>query len=206
MKRISTFLLILSGGLILSGINPHDYMTWFLEVAPAIAGLLILTVTFKRFRFTDFTYLLILIHCCILFIGGHYTYAEVPLFDYIRDVFHQGRNNFDKLGHFAQGFIPALIARELFIRQNLVKRGGWLSFLVLMTCIGISAIYELIEWAVAVISGESAGAFLGTQGYVWDTQSDMFFATIGAACALLIFSRFQDRCIQKMEATTNTKI
>ncbi len=205
MKRIYSFLLIFACGLILSGIKPHDYLTWFLEVAPAIAGLLVLTFTFKRFRFTDFTYLMILLHCCILFIGGHYTYAEVPLFDHIRDLFHQGRNNFDKLGHFAQGFVPALIARELFIRLNLVKRGAWLSFFVLMTCIGISAIYELIEWAVALISGESADAFLGTQGYVWDTQSDMFFASIGACCALLILSHYQNHCIRKREAAMNGK-
>lgn len=129
-------------GFVLSGINPHDYFTWILEVFPAVIGLGILILTYRKFRFTDLTYWLILIHCYILFVGGHYTYAEVPLFNWIKDVLHQSRNNYDKVGHFAQGFIPAMIVREMFIRQEIVKKGMWLSFLTVCTCVTVSAFYE----------------------------------------------------------------
>lgn len=184
-------------GMIWSGINPHDYFTWILEIFPALIGLIILAFTYKKFRFTDFTYILILIHCYILFIGGHYIYAEVPLFDWIRDVLHQSRNNFDKVGHFAQGFVPALIVRELFVRKEIVKKGFWLSFLTVCVCVSISVFYEFIEWFVAVVSGQSAESFLGTQGYVWDTQSDMLMALIGAVCMNIFVSRFLDKQIEK---------
>jgi putative membrane protein len=184
-------------GMIGSGINPHDYFTWILEVFPAIIGLIVLISTFKKFRFTDLTYIFILIHCYILFVGGHYTYAQVPLFDWIRDVLHQSRNNFDKVGHFAQGFVPAMIIREFFARKEIVKKGLWLSFLTVCVCLSISVFYEFIEWFVAVISGQSAEAFLGTQGYVWDTQSDMLFALIGAVCMNVFVSGFLDKQIEK---------
>lgn len=183
--------------LIWSGIAPHDYFTWILEVFPAILGLLILIFTFKKFQFTKFTYSFILIHCLILFIGGHYTYAEVPLFEYIKDVLHQTRNNYDKVGHFAQGFIPAAIVRELFIRKKSVVK-SWLNFLVVATCITISSLYEFLEWFVAIASGQSAESFLGTQGYVWDTQSDMLYATIGAITFLILFSKLHDQQINKI--------
>ncbi len=191
-------------GLILSGIAPHDYFTWFLEIFPAVAGFFILVFTFKKFRFSDLTYFLILVHCCILFIGGHYTYAEVPVFNWIKEVFDQTRNNYDKVGHFAQGFVPALIARELFIRKEIVKPGMWLSFVTVCVCVAISAIYELLEWLIAAISKQSADAFLGTQGYIWDTQSDMLFALIGSICAILFLSKIQDKQIDKIAATKMT--
>lgn len=183
-------------GLILSGINPHDYFTWILEVFPGIIGIGVLIFTFKKFSFTNLTYYMILIHCYILFIGGHYTYAEVPLFDWIKEVFHQSRNNYDKVGHFAQGFVPAMIVRELFVRQAIVKRGLWLSFLTTCVCLSISVLYEFLEWFIAIVSGQSAESFLGTQGYVWDTQSDMLFALIGAVCMVIFMPKIQDRAIE----------
>lgn len=198
MKTYTPLLFLFFGGLLLSSINPHDYFTWFLEIFPAILGIIVLSLTYKRFQFTSLTYWLILVHCYILFIGGHYTYAEVPLFDWIRDAFHQSRNNYDKVGHFAQGFVPAVIVRELFIRLQVVKPGGWLSFLTLTVCVFISVVYEFIEWFVAELSGQEADAFLGTQGYVWDTQSDMLMATIGAMCMLLMLSKWQDKKIQQL--------
>ena len=191
---LAVFILVLAW----SAINPLDHFTWMLEVFPGVIGLIVLVVTFKRFRFTGFVYTLILVHCCILFVGGHYTYAEVPLFDWIRDVFHQSRNNYDKLGHLAQGFVPALIIRELFIRTSVINKKGWLNFIVVAICMAISVTYEFIEWFVAIFSGESGDSFLGTQGYIWDTQSDMLYATIGAILGLLVFSRFQDKQIRKI--------
>jgi len=186
-------------GLVLSGIQPHDYFTWILEVFPGIMGFLILTITFKRFRFSYLTYIFILIHCYILFVGGHYTYAQFPLFDWIKEVFHQTRNNYDKVGHFAQGFVPAMIIRELFVRLKVVNNGKWLPFLTVCVCMSISALYEFFEWFVAVVSGQSSEAFLGTQGDVWDTQSDMLFAAIGAICMVLFLSGIQDKLISKLK-------
>ncbi len=184
-------------GLAWSGINPHDYFTWILETFPAMLGLIALTVTYRRFRFSDMTYVFILLHCYILFVGGHYTYAQVPLFNWVRDTFHQSRNNYDKVGHFVQGFVPAMIARELFIRLEVVKRGAWLAFLTVTVCATISVLYELLEWFVAVTSGQSAEAFLGTQGDVWDTQSDMLCAIIGASVMVILLSHIHDRQISK---------
>ena len=186
------WLLVFAVVLVWSAINPADYFTWFLEVLPAIIGLLVLLATRKSFPLTPLVYALILIHCVILMVGGHYTYAEVPLFDWIRDSFGLARNNYDKVGHFAQGFIPAMVAREILIRKKVVLVRSWLAFLVVCFCLALSAFYELIEWAVALASGESAEAFLGTQGYVWDTQSDMGFALVGAVSALLLLGRWHD--------------
>ena len=183
--------------LIWSGIAPHDHFTWILEVFPAMIGLIILIFTFKKFQFTKLTYSLILIHCLILFIGGHYTYAEVPFFDHIKELFHQSRNNYDKVGHFAQGFIPAAIVREIFIRKNIVVK-SWLNFLTVATCITISSLYEFLEWFVAIASGQSAESFLGTQGYVWDTQSDMLYATIGAITFLILLSKIHSQQINSL--------
>jgi putative membrane protein len=179
--------------LIWSGINPKDYFTWFLEVLPALIGFIILAVTYTRFRLTPLTYLLILIHCIILMVGGHYTYAEVPLFDWVRDFFDMERNNYDKIGHLAQGFIPAIIAREILLRKKVILDKNWLSFIVICICLAISALYELVEWWAALLSGEAAEAFLGTQGYVWDTQSDMGLALVGSVIALITLSKFHDR-------------
>ena len=189
--------LVFSLVLIWSAINPKDYFTWILEVFPALAGLGILFFTYKKFRFTSLVYFLILIHCCILMVGGHYTYAEVPLFDWIKEFFNQTRNNYDKVGHFAQGFIPAMIVREIFVRKKIIQGRGWLSFLTVCVCMALSVSYEFFEWGVALLTGASAEAFLGTQGYVWDTQSDMFYATLGAICAFIFLSRIHDRQISR---------
>ena len=199
MKKYIILIILFFAGLVLSGIQSHDYFTWILEVFPGIMGFLILTITFKRFRFSYLTYIFILIHCYILFVGGHYTYAQVPLFDWIKEVFHQSRNNYDKVGHFAQGFVPAMIIRELFVRLKVVNNGKWLPFLTVCVCMSISALYEFFEWFVAVVSGQSSEAFLGTQGDVWDTQSDMLFAAIGAICMVLFLSGIQDKLISKLK-------
>jgi putative membrane protein len=197
MKYIYVLLMVFTVTLLWSIINPKEGFTCFLEIIPAIIGVLILALTFKKFRFSNFTYTLILVHCIILFIGGHYTYAEVPFFDYIKEVFHQSRNNYDKVGHFAQGFVPAMIIRELFIRKKVIANQSFFNFIIVSVCLAISATYEWIEWAVSIVTGDGGDAFLGTQGYVWDTQSDMLFATIGAITALLLFSKIQDKQLIK---------
>ena len=161
---------------------------------------IVLMVTRQRFPLTGLAYVLILVLSLILMIGGHYTYAEVPLFDWFKDVFNQDRNNFDKLGHFAQGFVPAIIAREIIIRNNVLNNTNWLNFFVICICLAISAFYELIEWWVAIVSKEAAEAFLGTQGYIWDTQSDMAFALLGAMVALVTLNHSHDRQISKLMA------
>jgi len=187
------WLAIFFATLIWSGIEPKDYPTWALEVAPAVIGLIVLAMSRRRFPLTPLSYALILGHCIILMVGGHYTYAEVPLFDWIRDGLGQERNNYDKVGHFVQGFVPAVIAREILLRNAIVVGKGWMAFLILCVCLAISAFYELLEWWVAIFSGEAAEAFLGTQGYAWDTQSDMMYALIGAVLALVLLSKTHDR-------------
>ncbi|MFD2147429.1 DUF2238 domain-containing protein [Mucilaginibacter antarcticus] len=196
MKKYYSFLVLFFVGLAVSAINPHDYFTWVLEVFPAVIGMCVLVFTFKRFRLTTLTYTFILIHCYVLFIGGHYTYAQVPWFNWLRDALHQSRNNYDKIGHFMQGFVPAMIVRELFIRNEVVKSRGWMPLLIVSVCMSISVLYEFLEWFVAIISGESGDAFLGTQGYIWDTQSDMLYATIGAITMLIMMAKYQDRQIK----------
>ncbi|MCW8942386.1 MAG: DUF2238 domain-containing protein [Gammaproteobacteria bacterium] len=186
-----------------SAFEPKDYPTWVLETTPAIIGFIVLAMTRRAFPLTPLCYSLILIHCWILFIGGHYTYAEVPLFDTIRDVFHQSRNNFDKLGHFAQGFVPAIICREIVIRLDVISGKGFTHFFTLCFCLALSAFYEMLEWWVALLSDDAADAFLGTQGYVWDTQSDMAWALSGAALALLLLSNIHDRQIQRFRTQTS---
>lgn len=197
MKLLYSLLFLLFVLLIWSAINPKEYFTWFLEVLPAVLGVLILVFTFKKFRFTELVYILIFFHCVILIVGGHYTYAEVPFFDWVREVFNQSRNNYDKLGHFAQGFVPAMIARELLIRKEVVLNKSWMPFIIVCIALAISAAYELLEWAVAAMSGEDGDSFLGTQGYVWDTQSDMLFATIGAITALITLSGIHNKQLLK---------
>lgn len=183
--------------LVWSGIGPKDTVTWGLEVAPAMVGGIVLWFTRDRFPLTSLVYTLILVHCVILMVGGHYTYAEVPLGDWVRDLVDGTRNNYDKLGHLAQGFIPAMIARELVIRLQVFNSARWRNFFVVCFCLGLSAFYELIEWWVALLSDEAAEAFLGTQGYVWDTQSDMGWALLGAVGALLLLSRLHDRQLRE---------
>ena len=184
--------------LLWSGIAPKDRVTWWLEVFPALAGVGVLLATRRRFPLTPLAYGLILMHCIVLMVGGHYTYAEVPGFT---DWFGSSRNNYDKIGHFVQGFVPALLAREVFIRKQVVPDTGWRNFLVFCFCLAFSAFYELIEWAVAVLSGDDAVAFLGTQGYVWDTQSDMAMAGIGALLALALLGKLHDRQLRVLAAT-----
>lgn len=179
--------------LVWSAIEPKDYATWTLEVLPAIAAAAVLWFTRHCFPLTRMLYLLILVHCVVLIVGGHYTYAEVPLFDRIRDAFGQERNNYDKLGHFMQGFVPAIVAREITIRKAVFVNAQWRNLFVVGLCMGISAVYELVEWVVALISDQAAEAFLGTQGDVWDTQSDMAFALAGAILALILLGRLHDR-------------
>lgn len=186
---IAVFMVVL----VWSGIEPKDFMTWCLEVFPAVIGAAVLWFTRDRFPLTPLLYALILVHCVILMVGGHYTYAEVPLGDWMRDAFDGTRNNYDKLGHLAQGFVPALIARELVIRKSVFNSARWRDFFIVSFCLGFSAFYELIEWWVALLSDEAADSFLGTQGYIWDTQSDMGVALLGAILALLLLSRTHDK-------------
>jgi putative membrane protein len=184
-----------------SAIRPHDYFTWMLEVFPAVAAAALLIATYRRFRFTNLAYTLMWIHAIILIVGGHYTYAQVPLFNWIRDEFGLARNNYDKVGHFAQGFIPAIVAREILLRTSPLRPGKWLSFLVVAVCLALSAFYEFIEWWVALATGESAESFLGTQGYIWDTQSDMFYCTVGAIVSLALLSRRHDQGLARLRWT-----
>ncbi|MGM0428767.1 MAG: DUF2238 domain-containing protein [Pseudomonadota bacterium] len=176
--------------LVWSGINPKDQFTWLLEVAPAVIGAVLLAFTYNSFRLTPLLYAFILAHCVVLMVGGHYTYAEVPFFE---GLFGAERNNYDKLGHFFQGFVPALLAREILIRKNIVNGAVWRNIIIVSICLAFSAFYELLEWWVALATGEDAEAFLGTQGYAWDTQSDMGFALIGAILSLFILSRSHDK-------------
>ena len=186
--------------LLWSGINPKDQFTWFLEVIPAIIGFIVLALTYNKFKLSTLVYSLILIHCIILMIGGHYTYAQVPLFDTIKELLNQDRNNYDKLGHFAQGFIPSIIAREILIRKDIIPKANWRNFFIVCFCLAFSALYELIEWIVALFSKEDANDFLGTQGYIWDTQSDMAIALIGSVLALIILSKYHDKHLEKIKA------
>ena len=194
MTRTNTALLIALGGLFVwSLIRPHDYFTWFLEVFPAIIGFVLLAATYRKFPLKPLLYTLVILHAAILIIGGHYTYAEVPLGFWMEKVFDTARNDYDRIGHFAQGFVPAILAREILIRKNVVRSRGWLYFIIVSICLAFSALYELFEWRVAVASGSSADAFLGTQGDVWDTQEDMATALIGALLAPLLLGRIHDR-------------
>jgi putative membrane protein len=187
--QLGMFLIVL----VWSGIKPYDNFTWMLEVAPAVIGAIIIVATYRKFPLTQLTYWLILIHAVILVIGGHYTYARVPFFNLLKEMFELKRNNYDKLGHFVQGFTPAMIAREILLRKSVVSRGKWLFFIVVSICMAISAFYELVEWWVALATGTGSNEFLGTQGYIWDTQSDMFYCLIGALLSLIFFKKRHDR-------------
>lgn len=200
VSRFHIFLLVsLFLVLIWSAIKPHDYFTWFLEVLPALLAVGIFAFFYYRFRFTNLVYAIVWLHCIVLMVGAKYTYAEVPLFDYFKEVFGWTRNNYDKVGHFMQGFSPALIAREVFIRQNIVNGNVWTLFLAVAVPLAFSAFYEFVEWWVAVATGDSAEAFLGTQGYEWDTQTDMFMCLAGSIASLIVFKRLQDKQISERE-------
>lgn len=181
-----------------SGIDAYDRLTWGLEVLPAVLAAAVLAATWRRFPLTPLLYWLILAHAVVLMIGGHYTYARVPLFDTLSTAFDLGRNHYDKLGHLMQGFVPAIAAREILLRRSPLRPGKWLFFIVVCIALAISAFYELIEWWVALATGEGAEDFLGTQGYVWDTQSDMLMALLGAVLALLLLSRRHDSQLKRL--------
>lgn len=195
-RRVPIVCLVAFGvGLMLSETGAKDRFTWLLEVLPALVAVPILVVTYARFRFTSMLYVLMTIHAGILMMGGHYTYAEVPLGFWMERVFHFARNDYDRIGHFAQGFVPALVAREILIRKNVV-RGRWLVLFVMSFCMAVSALYELFEWLAAVTTSNGATAFLGTQGDPWDTQEDMFMCLVGASVALIAMSRLHDRALR----------
>jgi putative membrane protein len=188
--------------LLWSAIRPLEYFTWFLEVFPALLGVVVMLATHKRFPLTTLLTVLLFVHAIILIVGGHYTYAEVPLGFWMQDVFGFTRNHYDRIGHFAQGFVPAILAREILLRFDVIRGRRWLFFVVVSICLAVSATYELFEWLVAVASGSKGDAFLGTQGDVWDTQKDMALATIGAIAAQLVLGRAHDRQLARMTNVT----
>ncbi|MDW7771451.1 MAG: DUF2238 domain-containing protein [Desulfobulbaceae bacterium] len=196
MNKTVLWVTIYLAVLLWSAVHPKDYLTWLLEVFPALAGAAIMLATRNFFPLTSLTAGLILGHSIILMVGGHYSYAEVPLFDRLGEIFGWQRNNYDKLGHFAQGFVPAIIAREILIRKRVLSSTAWTNLFIISFCLGFSAFYELIEWWVALLSNEAAESFLGTQGYVWDTQSDMAWALMGAISALVLLGRYHDRLLR----------
>jgi len=197
-RRLLWFTLLLAPVLGWSAIKPHDLFTWLLEVCPIFIGLPVAFAVQRRFPLSGLLLVLLWLHSVILIVGGHYTYARVPLGDWAMEWFGWSRNNYDKLGHFAQGFVPAILTREILLRTSPLKGSKWLGFLVVSVCLAFSALYELLEWAVAELSGASADDFLGTQGYAWDTQTDMALALVGAVVALLLLARVHDRSMGKV--------
>jgi putative membrane protein len=181
-----------------SAMRPYDRLTWFLEVFPAIVGVFLLAVTYERFRFSRLAYVMVWLHAMVLLVGGHYTYAEVPLFNWVREALELSRNNYDRVGHLAQGFFPAIVIREILLRLSPLKPGKWLFFIVTCTGLAISAFYELIEWWVALTSGDDAVAFLATQGDPWDTQWDMLLALIGVIVSQLLLGRIHDASMKRV--------
>jgi putative membrane protein len=186
--------------LVVSGIGPYDRATWWLEIAPILIAVPVLVLTARRFPLTPLAYRLLFLHALVLMAGGHYTYARVPAGAWVQDAFHLSRNPYDRLGHLMQGFVPAILAREVLLRASPLRRGGWLFFLVLCVCLAVSAAYELVEWAAAVTFGSAAAEFLGTQGDPWDTQWDMFCALIGATLAQLTLAGVHDRQLAALRA------
>lgn len=186
--------------LAVSAIGPFDRLTWWLEVFPVLLAAPLLALTWRRFPLTSLAYVLVALHALILILGGHYTYAEVPLGSWLRDALALERNPYDRIGHFAQGFVPAIVAREILVRTSPLRPGAWLAFLVTCVCVAISALYEFLEWWTALASGTAAEAFLGTQGDVWDTQWDMFTCLCGAIAALMLLSRLHTRQLAALDA------
>lgn len=186
--------------LVVSGVAPYDRVTWWLEVAPVLIGAPLLVATHWRFPLTPLLYRLVFLHALVLILGGHYTYARVPPGFWVQELFDLSRNHYDRLGHFFQGFVPAILAREILLRTSPLRRGGWLFYLVVCVCLAFSAFYELIEWGAALVGGEASQEFLGTQGDVWDTQWDMFLALCGALLALVSLSRAHDRALADLES------
>ncbi|MCP3177660.1 MAG: DUF2238 domain-containing protein [Desulfuromonadales bacterium] len=184
--------------LVWSVIEPADIFIWILEAFPAIVALIVLLLTYRTFRLTNLAYVLVWLHAAILIVGSHHTYAEVPLFNWLQDTYDLQRNYYDRVGHLAQGFVPAIVAREILLRTSPLRPGGWLFFLVTCVCLAISAFYELVEWWMSVLTGTAADAFLSLQGDIWDTQWDMFWALVGAVAALLLLSRWHDRALARL--------
>jgi putative membrane protein len=207
-RRLIVFLALFAPVLVWSWIGPHDRFTWWLESIPALAGCVLLVALRNRFPLSSLLLVLLWLHAVVLVVGGHYTYAQVPLGEWARAWFGWTRNNYDKLGHFTQGFVPAILAREIFVRASPLGGGAtgprsrWLGFLVVAVCLAFSAFYELIEWFTAVMTGEAAEAFLGTQGDPWDTQTDMLWALIGATLAVTLLGRLHERSLAKLAART----
>ena len=198
MRYETGLLALVVAVLIWSGVNPSDRFTWLMEVFPVVIAVPVLILTYRRFRFTPLVYTLIAIHACILMVGGKYTYAEVPLGFWMERAFGFARNHYDRIGHFAQGFVPAMVAREILTRQSPLRGSRWLPFLVVCFCLALSACYEFIEWWTALATGTAADAFLGTQGDPWDTQWDMFLALVGSLTAQLTLARVQDRQLERL--------
>jgi putative membrane protein len=198
-RREPLALLLLTGiALVLSGIGPKDRLTWWLEVTPVLIAVPLLVFTYRHFPLTPLLYRLIFLHGLILVVGGHYTYAEVPAGYWVQELFHLSRNHYDRLGHFAQGFVPAMVVREILVRRSPLNGSKWLPFIIVCVCLAISAFYELIEWWSAVLWGGAAEAFLATQGDVWDTQWDMFLALVGAVIALLTLTKLHNRYLSAL--------
>jgi putative membrane protein len=195
---LTALLIVVAAALALSGINPYDRTTWWLEIFPILIAAPILVLTARRFPLTTLTYTLLAIHAVILMVGGHYSYARVPIGDWLQRLLGLARNDYDRLGHFAQGFVPAILIREILLRTSPLRPGRWLFVIVTAMCLAFSACYEFFEWGAAVAGGHAADAFLGTQGDVWDTQWDMFSALIGAIVAQLTLSRVHDRGLVKL--------
>ena len=196
--KLKYFLLILTAfAIVVSFIGAKENFTWWLEALPVLVGLIVLFI-FRKFQFTSLVYIVIFIHFLVLLLGAHFTYAEVPGFSWMNDLLGGTRNNYDKIGHFIQGFSPALIAREILLRKEVLNKRSWLFFIVISIVGAISGFYELIEWWVSLFSGDSGDSFLGTQGYIWDTQTDIFMAFVGGIVALIFFSKFQDNQIQNL--------
>lgn len=202
-KKLHLVLLVsLVGVFIWSVVKPFDFFTWVLEALIPVVGVLILLFTYRKFRLTNLAYILIWIHAIILLVGAHYTYARMPAFNWLRDTFELSRNHYDRFGHIAQGFIPAILARELLLRTSPLERGKWLSFIIVCICLAISAFYELLEWWVAAITGTAADLFLALQGDIWDTQKDMALCLLGAVVALVALGRMHDRALDRIEIET----
>jgi len=197
-SKLLLMLVVFFAVLTWSGIHPYDRFTWLLEISPAAGALILLALTYRRFEFTTMTYFLILIHCIILMIGGKYTYAEVPLFNWLRDTYGLARNSYDGVGHFAQGFIPAIVSREILLRTSPLKRGDWLFFIAICIVLALSAFYELVEWWVSIATGSAGDSFLGTQGDVWDTQKDMGLCLLGSIVSLITLSGLHDKALAKL--------
>jgi putative membrane protein len=200
MREPAVLLAVGAALLVASGVAPYDRFTWMLEVAPILIVVPVLVATYRRFRLTPLAYRLIFAHAVVLMVGGHWTYARVPLGFWMRDALGLARNDYDRIGHLVQGFVPAIVAREVLLRRSPLRPGRWLFTLVVAVCLAVSALYELVEWWTALATGDAAAAFLGTQGDPWDTQEDMFCALVGAVVALATLSRVHDRELARVTA------